>query len=75
MPPLLNYNNRVRFAYYKIESPVKIILAVLVVLVVLVSAGGAWAALADGEKMVRDPWQLFASKQWDKVEAMMSPAF
>lgn len=53
----------------------KKILAIAIVLSLVLASGVAIAAQADGEKMVRNLWALFAAKQWDKVEAMTSPAF
>ncbi len=53
----------------------KKLLALAVALSLIFIAGVALAEKADGEKLVRDLWKMFADKQWDQVEAMMSPAF
>jgi hypothetical protein len=53
----------------------KKLLAIAVVLSLVLTAGSVLAAQADGEKLVRNLWNMFAYKQWDRIEAMMSPAF
>ena len=49
--------------------------AIFLCAALMLAFGAALASADEGEKVVRQLWQMFADKKWDQIEAMMSPAF